>query len=215
MKTLIKIDRNGTKHFADDTCLRCGGAGARNEWFFTGSICYECGGTGHSRTRTWKEYTPEYEAKLEARRLLKKAKEAGFETVEAWQSDIRAKEETERIEREREEERKRIEAEHEAERIRAMKAVSQFVGEEGQKLNLKATYQFSAFFDTRLGWMEQRIYIHNFRDENGNAIIWKTQRGLSLEEGQEVEITGTVKAHDVYKDEKQTALIRCKIQRAG
>lgn len=37
MSTLIKIDRNGTKYFADDTCLRCGGAGARSKQLSSGA----------------------------------------------------------------------------------------------------------------------------------------------------------------------------------
>lgn len=215
MATLIKIDRNGTKYYADDTCLRCGGVGARDEWFYTGSTCYECGGTGHSRMRTWKEYTPEYEAKLEARRLLKIAKAAGFDTIEEWKDDKLRKEEQERIERERKEAEKKAAEEREAERIKAQKAISQFVGEVGQKFSVKATYDHSAFFTTHLGWLEQKIYVHNFRDESGNAIVWKTQKSLDFDEGKKVEITGTVKSHDTYKDEKQTALIRCKIQGVG
>ena len=74
---LIKTDRNGTKYFHDYTCPRCGGYGQSEKWRFTGLVCYECGGTGKLAVpKVVKEYTPEYWAKLEAKRQLKAAKEA-------------------------------------------------------------------------------------------------------------------------------------------
>lgn len=213
MKTLIKIDRNGTKYWYDDKCLRCGGQGGRSEWGYTGYTCYECGGTGHSRPRTWKEYTPEYEAKLEARRELKSAKAAGFETVEEWKADLLRKEEEARIERERKEAEKKAAEEAEAERIKAQKAISQFIGDVGAKIIVAVTFCHSAYFDMHgLFGSTERVYIHNFRDENGNALVWKTQKSLPFNDGDEVIVTGTIKAHDVYKDEKQTVLTRCKVE---
>lgn len=65
----IKTDKNGTKYWADYTCQRCGGAGGSDKWALTGWTCYECGGSGESsKPTTWKEYTPEYQAKLDERR---------------------------------------------------------------------------------------------------------------------------------------------------
>lgn len=70
MSTLIKIDKNGTKYYANYACPRCGGAGGSDAWAYTGWTCYECGGTGKAiKPRIFKEYTPEYKAKLDARRL--------------------------------------------------------------------------------------------------------------------------------------------------
>lgn len=68
---LIRVDKNGTKYWGNNTCQRCGGQGEADQWRHTGLVCYECGGSGVSRTRVWKEYTPEYAAKLEARRKKK------------------------------------------------------------------------------------------------------------------------------------------------
>jgi len=71
----VRTDKNGTKIFHDWTCPRCGGAGQADKWMMTGRICYACGGTGkRAKPLTVKEYTPEYAAKLEARRVAKQAK---------------------------------------------------------------------------------------------------------------------------------------------
>ena len=71
-KTPFKIDKNGTKYYVDYTCRRCGGAGGSEAWKFTGFTCYRCGGSGQDpKPEVWKEYTPEYAAKLQARRERK------------------------------------------------------------------------------------------------------------------------------------------------
>lgn len=68
-RVYIRTDRNGTKYFADYTCKRCGGQGGLPQWIYTGYTCYECGGTGvAAKPEIFKEYTPEYAAKLEERR---------------------------------------------------------------------------------------------------------------------------------------------------
>lgn len=77
MSTLeyVRTDRNGTKIYHDWTCPRCGGAGESDKWWQTGRTCYACGGTGIRATpRVVKEYTPEYQAKLDARRAARNAK---------------------------------------------------------------------------------------------------------------------------------------------
>lgn len=71
----IRTDRNGTKYYADWTCPRCGGAGESDNWIATGKRCWGCGGTGRRpKPLIVKKYTPEHEAKLEARRKAREAK---------------------------------------------------------------------------------------------------------------------------------------------
>ena len=76
----IRTDRNGTKIFHDWTCPRCGGAGRSDNWWRTGYTCHECGGSGkRNAPKEVKEYTPEYAAKLEARRAAKQPKHSDAE----------------------------------------------------------------------------------------------------------------------------------------
>ena len=91
MSQLIRVDRNGTKYYADYTCRRCGGLGGSDKWKMTGWTCYECGGTGKSaKPDIYKEYTPEYEAKLNERRAKRAAERLAQteakteETRRAW-----------------------------------------------------------------------------------------------------------------------------------
>jgi len=73
----IRTDKNGTKYFHDWQCPRCGGVGFADKWINTGRTCWACGGTGkRSVAKIVKEYTPEYWAKLEARRIARAKKAA-------------------------------------------------------------------------------------------------------------------------------------------
>lgn len=81
MKKLIKVDKNGTKYYSHGcACQRCGGLGGNDAWAYTGWTCYECGGSGIGPEIISKEYTPEYAAKLEARRA-KRAEAKRLELV--------------------------------------------------------------------------------------------------------------------------------------
>ena len=212
-KKLIKIDRNGSKHYEGLVeCDRCQGRG----WYAIGvhnnqlvpshvdnAVCWKCHGKGKVRGK-WIERTPEYQAKLDAKREAKRAKELA-------ECEAKNKErEAEEARKQAEEEAKRI---AEEERIKAERAISQFVGEEGEKLMLTVTYIGSPYFKRKSfgGYGEEECYIHNFKDADGNKLIWVTTKGLRLEEGAQVTLKGTVKGHREYKEEKQTTLTRCKV----
>lgn len=74
-RELYKTDRNGTKYYhCTDRCGKCGGKGMIDYYIpVNGGVCFDCGGSG---IIGWddKEYTPEYEAKLEERRKKKEEK---------------------------------------------------------------------------------------------------------------------------------------------
>lgn len=212
MAELIKIDRNGTKYFQGMIkCDRCGGKGIYYIGVMNGELlpaypdngtCYKCGGSGTVFGK-WVERTPEYEAKLAERRAKK---------AQARQAELDA--EQERIRKEREEEERR-KAEEE-ERIRAEKARSKYIGEIGEKLSCEVTFEKTAWFDFRSGWLEQRMFIHTFKDDSGNALVWKTTSNslYNCESGKRYILTGTVKDHSEYDEQKQTVLTRCKIREA-
>lgn len=209
MATLIKIDRNGSKHYEGYVpCDRCGGVGGANQWQYTGWTCYKCGGTGVVFSK-WIERTPEYQAKLDAKRKAK------HEAQRAEEEAKRAEWERKQAERKAEEERRKAEE-------KARKAISQYVGNVGEKISATVTYEGSAHFTTRSfsGYGTETMYVHNFRDDNGNLFIWVTgsypdtifyMNAHDDSENHTVNITGTIKEHKEYKDEKQTVLTRCKV----
>lgn len=210
---LIKIDRNGSKHYEGWVeCDRCGGRGLyaigtlNGQPVITsvdGGICHKCLGKGKVLSK-WIERTPEYQAKLDAKREAKWAKIRAEQ--EAEYEKIRA----EREERERKEAEER--AAEEA-RIKAEKAISQYVGEVGERIERKVTLKKRAYWDAKIGWKEITMYALTFKDEQGNALVWKTQNGsYDFNEGDQLILTGTIKNHSEYRDEKQTELQRCKLQ---
>lgn len=210
---LIKVDRNGSKHFEGDvTCDRCGGRGYYAIAMCNGSpvlspldggVCWKCFGKGTVHGK-WIERTPEYQAKLDARREAKRKAEQ-----EKWEAE-QAKLEAERAEAQRLAEK--AEAEAEAKRL-AEKAISQYIGSVGERMSITATYIRSAYFEVPSfrGYGTETMFVHTFKAD-GNVIVWKTSKALNLECDKEVEITGTVKDHSEYRDEKQTVLTRCKIK---
>ena len=54
-------------------------------------------------------------------------------------------------------------------------------------------------------------YIYKIIDVDGNELTWKTAKVIECEEGQNMTITGTVKAHTEFNNVKQTELTRCRI----
>lgn len=76
----IRTDKNGTKYYHDWKCPRCGGAGFADKWIATGRTCWACGGSGRrGKPRIVKDYTPEYFAKLEAKRIEREEKRKAAE----------------------------------------------------------------------------------------------------------------------------------------
>lgn len=65
-----RTDKNGTKIYLDYTCPRCGGSGIITCFnHIENGVCFKCGGSGkREHPKQIKEYTPEYAAKLEAKR---------------------------------------------------------------------------------------------------------------------------------------------------
>jgi hypothetical protein len=222
MATLIRTDRNGTKYYEGMIpCDRCDGKGIYiigvcngrpvPSWV-DGGVCFKCGGTGKVEGK-WKEYTPEYEAKLEARRQARHEKwlRDHAEEIAKAEAERKAKAEAERIAKEAEERAR----EAEEQRIREQKALSKHIGQVGDKIDLDVTFERCAWFEipSFRGFGTETMHIYTFRDEQGNALIWKTSKGIDMEQGETVHLTGTIKEHSKYDEERQTVLTRCKIGR--
>lgn len=89
-RSLIRTDKNGTKYYhCTGSCGKCGGRGIIDYYIpINGGDCFDCGGSGILHWEE-KEYTPEYEAKLEERR--KKREEKRIAKHEAELPEIRQK----------------------------------------------------------------------------------------------------------------------------
>lgn len=196
---LIKIDRNGSKHYEGMiTCDRCGGTGIYAWCVCNGvivptivdnGVCHKCNGAGKVKGK-WIERTPEYQAKLDAKRRAKQEAE--------W-----AKQEAE----------KKAAQEERDLQLRAEREISKHVGKIGERMIIKATYQRSGSWEQKayVGYGTVTMYVHIFKDADGNVFTWKSQNGISMEYGEPVNLTGTVKEHVEYKGERQTVLTRCKV----
>ena len=223
MATLVKVDRNGSKHYTGLVkCERCGGDGVY-KWGamishgygppmpqYSG-VCYKCNGAGKVR-ETWIERTPEYQAKLDAQREKRQAAKA------AKIAEEKAKKEAERAEREAE--WKKAQAEREAAEA-ARKAVSQHIGNVGERIQKEVTLEskVSIVVQAFVGFGTDTMRIYIMVDADGNKLVWKTtsilwkdaENYVSVNEGDRFTIKATIKAHGEYKGEKQTEIQRVKI----
>jgi hypothetical protein len=91
--------------------------------------------------------------------------------------------------------------------------MSEYIGTIGERKKLIVTLMNCYSYYTNFG----DNYIYTMCDTDGNVLVWKTTKILSVNPGADVikkgdllEITGTIKEHLVYKDVKQTHLTRCK-----
>lgn len=95
---------------------------------------------------------------------------------------------------------------------KANRVNSKHVGEVGKRLTFKVRvervngYSRPSFSGFGTDW----VNIITMRDEAGNAIVSKG--AFSAERGDELTIKATVKAHDEFRDEKQTVVQRVKVQ---
>ena len=228
--TYVRTDRNGTQYFEKKVrCWRCDGYGIYFMGVHNGNlipssvadgVCFRCGGRGWE-VETVKEYTPEYAAKLEARRAKKAAAEA------AKREEERAEREAEQIRREAEEAKREAERLAEIERNRG-----KFIGNVGDKFQAEVTlsgtfsYERSCF---NAPWKTETVTGYVFKTDDGNTLVWKTTGDLcrkeyredghlcdnkgryepvSPDEGDRITIKGTIKDHQEYYNVNQTILNR-------
>ena len=97
-------------------------------------------------------------------------------------------------EKKRQEERERLAAE------------SNYLGSVGEKISVNfVSGREVACCETQFGL----LHIYEFKDANGNTVVWKSGSGKDIPESGTV--TGTVKSHEEYDGIKQTVILRAKI----
>lgn len=91
-------------------------------------------------------------------------------------------------------------------------STSNYVGSIGDKLTILVKYNRSFWYESMYG----ATCIHLFSDDMGNIFKWSTGKNLvesdgrKIPEGSIVKLTGRIKSHDEYRNQKQTVLTRCK-----
>lgn len=91
---------------------------------------------------------------------------------------------------------------------------SDYVGVEGEKLELTLKLVKIGGYDTFFAGREAYVAVYTFEDENHNKLVWKTQKGIDGDVCDFFKVKGTVKEHSEYRGEKQTVLTRCKVEAA-
>lgn len=87
-------------------------------------------------------------------------------------------------------------------------SLSEWVGEVGERL-----YDISVTLVSVHGYNNQFGYsqVVKFETEDKSEIIWFTASDIQIKVGEKGMLTGTVKKHDIYKNNKITIVTRCKI----
>ena len=187
IRTYIRTDRNGTKYY------RC--KDFNLQW-------------------TEQVRTPEYEAKLQARREARRQKEQ--EAHDSWlatlpeekRQAVLAEEAKLNAELDALKEKEKAEREAYRKEVEEKMSRSQYVGEVGQTIESVVTVEDEFWVDTQY----DALRIIKLRTEEGNVLIWKT-RSITEFKSKTLRLRATVKEHKEYKDrhgftEKQTIIAR-------
>lgn len=103
------------------------------------------------------------------------------------------------IERYKEEKKRQEEKER-------LAAESNYLGSVGEKISVNfVSGREVACCETQFGL----LHIYEFKDANGNTVVWKSSSSKDIPESGTV--TGTVKSHEEYDGIKQTVILRAKI----
>lgn len=83
---------------------------------------------------------------------------------------------------------------------------SEYIGNEGDKIEIELVLDKVRGFNSVYGY----THIYCFKAGN-DVVVWKTQKGLDLEEGGKVTVKATIKEHSEYDGVKQTVITRAKV----
>ena len=99
----------------------------------------------------------------------------------------------------------------EKERISEIENQKYFGNPKDKFTNIECIGTYTASYDTMYGFT--RIY--KFVDKDNHVFVWKTSScvdGMPYKESVKCVISGTVKEHNEYNDEKQTVILRTKVK---
>lgn len=190
-----------------ETCSNCGGSGKYPSSMSPPGMC---------RFYCWKDRTPQTYGKrpVELEKFVKAAQaddRREYRALVKWEQDapLRAQAELEAAARA---EVERVQREWREADEAARKAVSQWVGEVGERLDLDLTVARVASYEARPfnSWGNNTVtrYVVTLRDATGNVFIWFADYGRT--QGEQLKVRATVKKHDEYQGEKQTTIQRVK-----
>ncbi|WP_327368569.1 hypothetical protein [Streptomyces sp. NBC_01217] len=84
-------------------------------------------------------------------------------------------------------------------------------GTVGERITTPATVTTVIELEGRTyGYHTQRRRLVKFQDPQGNVFVWFSSAADIPDQGDEVELTGTVKDHSIYGETAQTVLTRCR-----
>nr|PPQ62284.1 hypothetical protein C5F59_11615 [Streptomyces sp. QL37] len=85
-------------------------------------------------------------------------------------------------------------------------------GTVGERITTPATVTTVIELEGRTyGYQTQRRRLVKFMDPSGNVFVWFSSAADVPDQGDEVELTGTVKDHSIYGETAQTVLTRCRV----
>lgn len=185
--------------------------------------CWNCGGSGdypssmipagRCRLYCWRDKTAELFGKL-SKSIDTYVKQCQAADRADYRAELErpAREATAavyRAEQERQEAERQAEQQRAQDDLAARKAVSQWVGAPGDRIETTTTLvdvrSIQSSFGSRL--------LYRFRDDAGNVLVWWTSSGAPElpAKGGRAAFTATVKSHDEYDGERQTAILRVKV----
>jgi hypothetical protein len=180
-----------------ESCWRCDGTGYTCFKWVANGVCFHCGGTGTHyaaavtvRKRAKADaYYRDYEAEIQAywaeRNAAEQAAAKAAEFAAAWD-------------------------EAHAEQARRAALVNGFLGEVGDKITVTGTVQVAKYISG--SWNRSSSVFLVVKADTGHIVktFSSSQSVFALDRGDQVELTGAVKAHEAYNGQDQTVLIRVK-----
>lgn len=91
-------------------------------------------------------------------------------------------------------------------------STSNYIGSIKDKVQIRVKLVYRTVRSYQMGWNTVVTDLLIMEEiGTGNKVVWSSSKEQPIENGTEFTISGTVKAHSTYREEKQTILTRCKV----